>query len=518
MTKGAKKQTKLVNKNKLATKQRKSVKKQATKGQLLSKKQPFFAKKIRFTIKDVRCFAGEQVFEIRPLTFLTGENSTGKTTFLGCFHAFCDYNSISHIFDFNHEPYQMGSFDTIVRQGKTGKDQSFELGLMCPEEPKMEYQVRFSKDNNTIPLVSRIKILMEDIEAIFKWNKKTCNVSLTSNSDKISQLIKSIPFSENSFLHPHPFLILQAKLEETYIRRNEELEKEVSKELDQLKKKIETSKSDSKKVHKNRLSTIEKKIETSKKEIESIGQIDDLLEKANTLWEKTRGVFPPRLINSAPIRSKPQRYYNAFMQRNYDPEGGDIPAILMEISIQNKKGWKELSKKLIDFGQSAELFDNIEIKQTGKSPGNPFEIQLQVKGVQSNLTDTGYGISQVLPILGHIFFSPPKSCFLLQQPEVHLHPRAQAALSSLFIETAKNDGKSFLIETHSDYMLDRARIEIRQGKIPPDQVSLIYLESCKGKVQVHNLFFDSEGRLKNPPAGYRDFFVKEMDRFLGVPE
>ena len=88
-----------------------------------------------FMLTDVRCFAGEQRARLRPITLLVGENSTGKTTFLGC------YSVLHRLFewprfpgselDFNREPFSMGSFRDIVRAKRTSRDsvQKFGLGL-----------------------------------------------------------------------------------------------------------------------------------------------------------------------------------------------------------------------------------------------------------------------------------------------------------------------------------------------------------------------------------------------------
>ena len=223
------------------------------------------------------------------------------------------------------------------------------------------------------------------------------------------------------------------------------------------------------------------------------------------------------LISVAPVRSKPKRTYDFITPGSYDSEGGDVPMILMRLHNQNPKSWEKLRKKLVEFGKISGLFSSIEIEPYGNID-DPFRIHFQIKDVQSNIRDTGYGISQALPILTNLFLSPDDSRFLLQQPEVHLHPKAQAALSSLFIESIKSSGKSFLIETHSDYMVDRARIEIQKGNIPPDQVSLIYLESLQDRVQVHNISFDKQGNLLNVPEGYGKFFLKESDALLGFDD
>ena len=71
----------------------------------------------QFTMEEVRCFAERQTLEIRPLTFLVGENSTGKTTALACFHILADYLRNSRL-DFNADPYSMGIFKDIVRNSR----------------------------------------------------------------------------------------------------------------------------------------------------------------------------------------------------------------------------------------------------------------------------------------------------------------------------------------------------------------------------------------------------------------
>ncbi len=134
------------------------------------------------------------------------------------------------------------------------------------------------------------------------------------------------------------------------------------------------------------------------------------------------------------------------------------------------------------------------------------------------MMDVGYGISQVLPILVRIFNASENTMFLLQQPEVHLHPKGQAELSSRFIERITNKNHSFILETHSDAMINRARIEIMRGKIKPEDVSLIYLEPHGNKVKVHNITFDEVGNMINVPNGYRDFFLKETDKLIGFED
>ena len=142
--------------------------------------------------------------------------------------------------------------------------------------------------------------------------------------------------------------------------------------------------------------------------------------------------------------------------------------------------------------------------------------------------DVGYGVSQVLPVVVELLrsietrsrFQAP-GMFLLQQPEVHLHPSAQAALGNLFIEVAAS-GRQLIVETHSDHLIDRVRMDVRDGmdKLKPEDVSILYFERRNLAVTIHSLGWDSNGNLVGRPGpipdGYRQFFRTETRRSLGL--
>ena len=71
-----------------------------------------------------------------------------------------------------------------------------------------------------------------------------------------------------------------------------------------------------------------------------------------------------------------------------------------------------------------------------------------------------------------------------------------------------NKTRRFVVETHSDYLLDRIRMEVRSGKhIRAGDVSILYFERGKDGAHIHNIELDSAGSIVNPPPGYRQFFV-----------
>ena len=138
-------------------------------------------------------------------------------------------------------------------------------------------------------------------------------------------------------------------------------------------------------------------------------------------------------------------------------------------------------------------------------------------GSHANLVDVGYGVSQSLPVLVDVM-GEQRTAFLLQQPEVHLHPRGQAELASFFIKSWKRKKNRFLIETHSDHIVDRVRISIRQGILKPNEVSILYFEPQRNSVKIHNMRVDKRGNLLDAPESYRDFFMHETDRLLGFSD
>ena len=225
----------------------------------------------------------------------------------------------------------------------------------------------------------------------------------------------------------------------------------------------------------------------------------------------------PQLVPVAPLRSKPKRTYDP-IRESASPDGEHIPMLMMRLDRTDKSGWSELRDDLVAFGRTSGLFSDIRVKRHGRQMSEPFQLQVKVRsGSQANIMDVGYGISQSLPILVDVRVG--KDCvFLLQQPEVHLHPRAQAELADLFVESFKRRENRFLIETHSDHIVDRVRILVRKRVLPADDVSILYFEPSDNAAVIHSLTLDDEGNLENPPPGYRDFFIRESDRLLGFAD
>ena len=122
----------------------------------------------QFTMEEVRCFAERQQFEIRPLTFLVGENSTGKTTALACFQVLANYLKNGEV-DFNAAPYSMGIFRDIVRNSRK-KDKVFKLSFtFTGDREDVEYTVEcVQKKDGFEPAIESVTIKFTDGEIVFK--------------------------------------------------------------------------------------------------------------------------------------------------------------------------------------------------------------------------------------------------------------------------------------------------------------------------------------------------------------
>ena len=434
----------------------------------------------QFTMEEVRCFAERQQFEIRPLTFLVGENSTGKTTALACFQVLANYLKSGEV-DFNSEPYSMGIFRDIVRNSRK-KDKAFKLGFtFTGDREDVESTIEcVQKKDGFEPAIESVTIKFTDGEIVFKTeDREGMGINLASFDEVRDHYSNQYHVDvESNSLDGVPlfYLLNHYKM----VERQSEAENPLAEYLaEYIKKKYKT--------------------------------IGDLVGLSNI-----------SIFSTSPIRSRPKRTYDPTREFN-DPEGSDVPMQLMRIESTKKDEWEALKQALVEFGKSSGLFQNIEIQTLGGSLGAPFQLKIKVRGPNSNIIDVGYGISQILPILVHILSPSPlsqwqKTYFLLQQPEVHLHPTAQAQLSSLLASSASHGDQSFILETHSDYMIDRARIEIRKGTISPQDVSLIYLEPKGRVVNVHNISFDKMGNMTGVPTHYRKFFMKEYRQLMGFED
>lgn len=216
--------------------------------------------------------------------------------------------------------------------------------------------------------------------------------------------------------------------------------------------------------------------------------------------------FMNSFVELAPIRTRPKRTYDA-PQTAFSPEGEHTPYIIKK-RLSTRSQAESFKSFLDKAGENSGLFKTISIKPYGSGPLAPFEMQIVLGSSALGLENVGYGVSQALPLLVEMFVRPDRTAFALQQPEVHLHPRAQATFGDIIAELARSDSKRFFIETHSDFTIDRFRLNIRQHGSLPSQ--LLFFERTAEGNKVTSIPISKNGDLpENQPDAYREFFFNE---------
>ena len=126
---------------------------------------------------------------------------------------------------------------------------------------------------------------------------------------------------------------------------------------------------------------------------------------------------------------------------------------------------------------------------------------------------SGFGITQILPIVVAVLSVPEGSLLLIENPEVHLHPAGQALMGRFMADVA-NSGIQVIVETHSDHFMDGVRIAVREGLIAPNEAAFHYFERDGNKSVVTSPEVDEDGRLSQWPTGFFDQHTENMMKLL----
>jgi predicted ATPase len=215
------------------------------------------------------------------------------------------------------------------------------------------------------------------------------------------------------------------------------------------------------------------------------------------------------IFTLGPFRNPPSRWY-AFSGTNPVDVGANGQS-LPDLLFRNDKVRLAANKWLgrLDMGYE------IKIRRLGGRDSDLYELKLRDtrrrKSVEVGMADVGFGVSQVLPLIAQSVAGTGKT-ITVEQPEVHIHPRLQADLADLLIETSLPPrDNQFLIETHSEHLALRLLRRVREKAIPPDHISILYVSRGPTGSKVHRLRIDEEGRfLDDFPGGFFPERLREL--------
>lgn len=411
-------------------------------------------------LRDVRCFDREQSAKLGRITLLLGENGAGKSTFLGCYKALATLGNLDDLDDKNHfddPPFHMGQFDTIARSGKA----NFAVGGTFEGHCHTGATFTFAAGENAALVEQKVRLEFTgnanrngtlDIE----WLRESNVLRFTGPNFRFD-----LDQTEVSYASISTWLSRSARRgilpyhgEPSHFRRRR----------------------DSRASHED---------------------------------EVEFGKFVSFLRSELPLPAKP-----SFAVEAPDPDLPPRRRAYASLPAHLDTSRDPDLRHLAQAGKALGLWNDIVVR-SGPTTGT-FEILIKTPNGWRNLIDVGYGVHSMLSLLHALHVTTHEAVFLLQQPEVHLHPSAQANLAQLMAES--NHG--FLIETHSEHFTDRFRICVMEGALKSEELSVIYFEpGPNGKSsRIHGMGVDSSANLLNVPTNYRSFFLRETERLLGFDE
>ena len=135
--------------------------------------------------------------------------------------------------------------------------------------------------------------------------------------------------------------------------------------------------------------------------------------------------------------------------------------------------------------------------------------------VTTSLTDIGFGVSQVLPVLMLLYYVPEGSTVLLEQPEIYLHPSVQSDLADVMLNVADVRNVQIVVESHSEHLMRRLQRRVAEQEASSEDVKLYFVSSNRGKACSSELLLNQWGEIENWPE---NFFGDEMGEIAAITE
>lgn len=438
-------------------------------------------------LKNFRCFEDISI-NTSDITLLTGANSSGKSSLMYGILGAIQSREFPFQFSPNGKYIKMGDYAEIVHNHNNNSDITIEFKFKNGERHEHITSVWGADKTNNLPILK----------------------SLTATSDHYNLQIEKIRKYDLKFQY-HP------ENDPNYNYRNPDFLNKIFKSFDKVFSDIE--KDENKIKDKDDANSFLKRYSNQKTEIEfKFTKLSDLesvvkskgnfyLDTTLTSISKIFNSFDDRINYISSFRLYPERTYYETSKLNLKVGkfGENYEDQIIAWEGKNDPKYKELLTIMKDIG----LFYEIKTKRLD---GGRFEILVRNKknGIWSALSDVGFGISQFLPIIVADLQLGKKSTLFIAQPEIHLHPKIQAQFADYIIKQIKESDKRYMIETHSEYLINRIRLAITEEKMNESQVRTYYIENNGQKTKKYNLEFLKNGQIKGAPKGFFDTYMLDV--------
>lgn len=234
----------------------------------------------------------------------------------------------------------------------------------------------------------------------------------------------------------------------------------------------------------------------------------------NREGDSIKAIKENEILRFTPVRANAKSYYDMF-ERDFSPEGTHIATFLKTCLERKNKKSETIIKTLNDFGKESSLFEGIEVEQFSDSSSSPFSLDMKYGKIKVNISNVGFGVSQVMPLVVEML-RRKKTMIAIPQPEVHLHPKAQCAFGTLVFRNWQDNNNQYLLETHSEYMINRFRYEmLNSEKAPKGKAQVLFFERNEDGNVITSMPIGENGKFDcEIPDSYGDFFVDEELKML----
>jgi len=529
-------------------------------------------------VERLRCLGDTGYIQLKPITVLLGENSSGKSSFLRILPLLkqsLEFRTTGPILwsgglvDFGNfkDAHQTGAEDNIefsfnfkLDSKKLTSSRDFlyfhfsgthilntfdiKLTLQVSEDKEKtttrtsriilqfensKIQLDFGEDDSvTNFLVNSFNVLSLGKYVARKFNRSFLLPTLTESEPKKEYEFEKISSLSSAIIrYSSPFRALfQALIDKTKETAHHGTKLETIIKMafsfgignsENMLKDIQENSLDSKYwKNKTRNWTIETKDFQELRDIIIANAIPFILEKCN----ETLANFSENIRYIGPVRATAKRYYRTqdFAVDEVDYKGENLAMFLRNLTNSEMESF------------SAWTLDNLGFKPSIKFSEGHISVTICSKDSDKNLNiaDTGFGFSQILPVITQLWSLSSKEnleptsrrvnrgtiTYAIEQPELHLHPRLQGTLTDALVKSIKtakekNIDLRLMIETHSEVLVNRLGQLIAEGKISEDEINIVLFEPSEqlGEVTIRNVQFDSDGYLLDWPLG---FFEMEL--------
>lgn len=229
-----------------------------------------------------------------------------------------------------------------------------------------------------------------------------------------------------------------------------------------------------------------------------------------------------------PLRRSPQRVYSAseaHSSENYFKRINIEDRIFDHSDQEISPVLKETNKWLKKTGFDCKL----EPRRVGV--GDIFQLRVNEGDISVNLADSGFGLSQTLPVIIECMNmnlnskNPTKRdspllrrryitqhLTIIEEPEIHLNPKIEAKIGDFFLDIGRSD-TGVLVETHSEHIINRIQRRIAEGTAESDSVVVYFVEKEDSVTNIRKIDIDEDGSFEHWPDG---FFQEDLDDAIEI--